>query len=302
MKKTTPAAALALALIGGPAFSADLPSLPALPALPIAETFAWKGSYAGLNAGGEWNSNATANLLSAPIFVAPGVGEEPWAASSSMASARTLATQGAGFIGGGQIGYNWRVNESFVVGMEADFQGIAGSANSGTSTSLLPAPTAGLNFLTVSSASKGLDYLGTVRGRVGYLVTPTLLAFASGGFAYGGAAAKTGFFQTVPNDQPASYEFLAANNSGFSNTRVGWTVGGGVEWLFCPNWSVKLEYLYYDLGNANYPVGITTDRNFGDILLVSNTRASTRFDGNVARVGVNYHFDWATASAIAQDF
>jgi outer membrane immunogenic protein len=305
MKKTTPAAALALALLGGTAFSADLPSraiLPALPALPMADTFTWSGFYAGLNAGGAWNSNAAANLLSAPVFVAPGVGEEPWAAGSSMASARTLATQSAGFIGGGQIGYNWRVNESFVLGMEADIQGVAGSADSGTNTSLLPAPTAGLNFLTVSSASKGLDYLGTVRGRVGYLVTPTLLAYATGGFAYGGVTAKTGFFQTVPNDQPPSYEFLAANNSAFSNTRVGWTVGGGVEWLFCPNWSVKLEYLYYDLGNANYSVGITTDRNFGDILLVSNTRASTRFDGNVARVGVNYHFDWAPASAIAQDF
>ena len=305
MQKTAPAAALALALVGGTAFSADLPArmvLPAPPALPIAETFAWQGFYAGLNAGGAWNSNATANLLSTPVFVAPGVGEEPWAASSSMASARTLATQGAGFIGGGQIGYNWQVNESFVLGMEADIQGIADSANSGTNTSLLPTPTAGLNFLTVSSASKGLDYLGTVRGRVGYLLTPTLLAFASGGFAYGGVTAKTGFFQTVPNDQPPSYQFLAANNSSFSNTRAGWTVGGGAEWLFCPNWSVKLEYLYYDLGNANYPVGITTDRNFGDILLVSNTRASTRFDGHVARLGVNYHFDWAAPSAIAQDF
>ena len=157
MKKTTLAAALALALVSGAAFSADLPSrmiLPPLPALPIAETLDWNGFYAGLNAGGAWNSNAAANLLSTPVFVAPGVGEEPWAASSSMASARTLATQGAGFIGGGQIGYNWRVSESFVAGMEADIQGIAGGADSGTSTSLLPTPTAGLNFLTVSSASK----------------------------------------------------------------------------------------------------------------------------------------------------
>jgi len=305
MKKIISAAALALALLGGTAFSADLPSrmiLPALPALPMAETLSWQGLYAGLNAGGAWNSNATANLLSAPVFVAPGVGEEPWAAGSSMASARTLATRAAGFIGGGQIGYNWRLGESFVLGMETDIQGIAGGADRGTNTSLLPTPTAGLNFLTVSSASKSLDYLGTVRGRVGYLPIPELLAYATGGFAYGGATARTGFFQTVPNDQPPSYEFLAANNSGFSNTRVGWTVGGGVEWLFCSNWSVKLEYLYYDLGNANYPVGVTTDKNFGDILLVSNTRASTRFDGHVARLGVNYHFDWAGASAIAQDF
>ena len=305
MKKTISAAALALALVGGTAFSADLPSrniLPALPTLPIEEIFTWNGFYAGLNAGGRWNSNATAKLLSTPVFVAPGVGEEPWAASSSMASARTLATQGVGFIGGGQIGHNWRANESLVLGIEADIQGIAGGANSGTNTSLLPTPTAGLNFLTASSASKSLDYLGTVRGRVGYLLTPALLAYATGGLAYGGVTAKTSFFQTVPNDQPPTYEFLAANNSGFSNARAGWTVGGGFEWLFCPNWSVKLEYLYYDLGDATYSVGITTDRNSGDILLVSNTRASTRFDGHVARIGVNYHFDWAAAPAIAQDF
>ena len=218
-----------------------------------------------------------------------------------MASARTLATQGAGFIGGGQIGYNWRVSESFVAGWSG-YPGDRGRRRQRDqrepSSDANGRPQLPDGF--VREQGPGLSRHGS--GRVGYLLTPTLLAYATGGFAYGGVTAKTGFFQTVPNDQPPSYEFLAANNSSFSNTRVGWTVGGGVEWLICPNWSVKLDYLDYDLGNANYPVGVTTDKNFGDILLVSNTRASTRFDGHVARVGVNYHFDWAPASAIAQDF
>ena len=66
MKKTTPAAALALSLVCGTAFAADLPSrmiLPAPPALRIAETFTWNGFYAGLNAGGAWNSATRANAL-----------------------------------------------------------------------------------------------------------------------------------------------------------------------------------------------------------------------------------------------
>ena len=112
--------------------------------------------------------------------------------------------------------------------------------------------------------------------------------------------AKTGFFQTVPNDQPPSYQFLAANNSSFSNTRAGWTVGGGASGDFV-NWSVKLEYLYYDRATRIIP-SASRPTGFGDILLVSNTRASTRFDGHVARLGVNYHFDWAAPSAIARDF
>ena len=64
-----------------------------------------------------------------------------------------------------------------------------------------------------------LDYIGTVRGRAGRLSTPTLLVYGTAGFAYGGVSAWS---QT--------------------NIRSGWTAGGGLEWMFAPNWSAKVEY------------------------------------------------------------
>ena len=91
-------------------------------------------------------------------------------------------------------------------------------------------------------------------------------------------------------------------SSSYSDTRVGWTVGGGVEWMFIPNWSAKLEYLYYDLGSATtsgaYVAGANTA---GALQWAYASTASTRFNGNVVRAGVNYHFNWgAPAPVIAK--
>ncbi len=86
-----------------------------------------------------------------------------------------------------------------------------------------------------------------------------------------------------------------------SKTYTGWTAGAGVEWLFNPKWSVKAEYLYYDLGTAN-------TANIGP-LWYSNTKAHALssagvradFDGNVVRLGVNYHLNgFAPAPLLAK--
>ena len=78
--------------------------------------------------------------------------------------------------------------------------------------------------------------------------------------------------------------------------RVGWTVGAGGEWMFAPNWSLKAEYLYYDLGTANYATGLS---QFclgagcavpGGLFASTTGITSVRFTGSTARVGVNYHF------------
>ena len=92
------------------------------------------------------------------------------------------------------------------------------------------------------------------------------------------------------------YNFPAHNINGFgfgsaSDTRVGWTASGGVEWMFAPNWSVKAEYLYYDLGSvdANYVV-LINDTASG-LNATFNGQASVDFKGHIARVGVNWHFN-----------
>jgi len=71
------------------------------------------------------------------------------------------------------------------------------------------------------------------------------------------------------------------------------TAGGGFEWMYAPGWSVKVEYLYYDLGSVNYSAGsaIGTGGPLFDVTTFTiASQASTRFNGNIVRAGLNWHF------------
>ena len=82
-----------------------------------------------------------------------------------------------------------------------------------------------------------------------------------------------------------------------SSFNAGWTVGGGVEWLFSPQWSAKLEYLYYDLGCLTTNVGLAPVVTPAGVALGSvGQQASAHFNGNIVRVGVNYRFNFAPPS------
>ena len=142
-----------------------------------------------------------------------------------------------------------------------------------------------------------------MRGRIGYLWTPTLLVYGTGGFAYGGVYA---------NVAQAAYENVSvAGTYAQTNTWVGggrqnqlltgWTAGGGAEWMFMPNWSLKAEALYWDLGRMN--VQTATFGVSGNATTVANTlgwgRSSVSYQGVQAKVGVNYHFNWGAAPVVA---
>jgi outer membrane immunogenic protein len=91
------------------------------------------------------------------------------------------------------------------------------------------------------------------------------------------------------------YENPTALSTGsFSDTRLGWTVGGGLEWMISPNWSFKAEYLYYDLGSVTYALSplVTTSNIPGEgPTSVVNPQSTTRFNCQIARVGVNFHLN-----------
>lgn len=156
----------------------------------------------------------------------------------------TLNTDG--WFGGGQIGYNAQFG-AFVLGVEADIQG-----------SDLSDTTALSNAFT--TATTDIDWFSTVRGRVGYAAGPTLVYF-TGGWAF----ADVNY--TV--DSPA----LTMSSD---DIQTGYTLGGGVEWAFAPNWSLKTEYLYVDLGEhtLSSPAGTYT----------------TETDFHTVRAGINYRF------------
>jgi outer membrane immunogenic protein len=321
MKKTLFAAtAIALALSAGAALAADLPSRKEAPVyIPPPPPPLWVGFYAGLNAGGTFGGDNTTNVLTSPLFAIPStVNTFPGPASLAASAALTGSAPGGnngGFIGGGQVGYNYQFYNNFLVGLEADIQGIAGTQGSGSHTAFVDA-LSGQGFPgnfaggTVT-VQKSLGYLGTVRGRLGYLVTPTLLIYGTGGLAYGGANSSTSIFggNTGVNLGLCCGNPAFGSSGQLSDSLVGWTVGGGLEWMFMPNWSAKVEYLYYDLGNVTYSAGVSPViaqpggvQPVGQLLYQLASQTSTRFNGNIVRVGVNYHFNWGAPAPVVAKY
>lgn len=263
----------------------------------------WTGFHAGLNAGGTFGNNSALNGQTWNLWQdASNVDYS----SAALLSGSASTSGNAGFIGGGQIGYDWQLSfhgMGFVTGVEADIQGIAGSG--GSPSRWLASPSADpenatTTLLSNQQGSANLSFLGTVRGRLGYLAMPTLLVYGTGGLAYGGLNARIQNTQ-IWQDETGPWN-LVYGQGAYSNTQVGWTAGGGAEWMFMPNWSAKVEYLYYDLGKVsgtviNTSYGLQPGVNTG---LQSATNYSGRVSGNIVRAGVNYHFNFASAPVVAK--
>ncbi|GAC1339831.1 MAG: porin family protein [Beijerinckiaceae bacterium] len=297
----------------GSAYAADLPSRKAPPvAYAPPPVFTWTGFYIGANAGGTWaqNNAITTTSVAGPCNAAFAgcVAVPNYSVTSAQAATFSIPGRSrVGFIGGGQLGYNWQFN-SFVAGIEADFQGIA-SNNNNANTNGLIAVVPNVNFPgfpVVQSAYsfQKLNYLGTVRGRLGFLATPALLLYATGGLAYGGVSGSTGIVQDVAVCAGAGTDCRGSSLGAFSRTRLGYTLGGGLEWMFLPNWSVKAEYMYYDLGRVTSSsllnqicTGATCAVN-GGLFASSLATSTTRYNGHVARLGLNYHFAWGAPAPV----
>jgi outer membrane immunogenic protein len=146
---------------------------------------------------------------------------------------------------GGTLGYNWQAGQ-IVFGLEGDIDWSNIKGNTFTACTL--------------GCQTENTWLGTVRGRIGYAFD-RFMPYVTGGFAFGDVKATTpGFI-------------------GASDTRTGWTLGGGLEFALAGNWTVKAEYLYVDLGNFNCGLncGATTPDNVS-------------FKSNIVRAGLNYRF------------
>ena len=306
--KTLLAATASLALLAGSALAADLPSRKA-PVAPPPPPPMWTGFYAGLNAGGTFGNNSAPNTTTWNVYRYPSSADY---VSAALLSGSAFNNGSGGFIGGGQIGYNWQIpygSAGFVSGIEADIQGIAGSGSTGSRWTAADTRDGYGNRYPVTllgnqQGKANLQYLGTVRGRLGYLVMPTLLVYGTGGLAYGGVSLNITNFQSWIDPTGAGYNAVVAGNGSYANTQVGWTAGGGLEWMFMQNWSAKVEYLYYDLGRISGSF-VNTWSGLGSYTpgssdVESVTNFSARSSGNIVRAGVNYHFNWGAAPVVAK--
>jgi outer membrane immunogenic protein len=287
MKTALPAVTvIALALSAGSALGADLPSRKApveVPPPPL-----WTGFYAGLNAGGTFSGDGGVTVTHLDARPDP-------AASSALSG--TANTNFAGFIGGGQVGYNYQISPALVLGLETDIQGVVGNGGSPSFSSVAGGVINPANVYSGNGyVSQSFDYLGTARARVGYLFAPSWLAYATGGLAHGWTNLSHTIFGNVTNG--GALVGVSYGNVNTSRTQFGWTVGGGVEWAFAPNWSAKLEYLYYDLGSYSIGaqtqgVSLKTGAALNGVSLVNG-----QFNGHIVRVGLNYHFNFDPSAPI----
>jgi outer membrane immunogenic protein len=294
LRRTLLASAGAMALTGA-ALAADLPSRAPPPVyLPPPPVFTWTGLYIGINAGYTWSNNNNVDTDAVSVSSIAGLNGDIGGEVATLATG-DVPVSVKGFIGGGQIGYNYQFANSFVVGIEADIQGVAGAshtsslAQSGVVPGSIGIGGVPVGASSVITSSRDIHYLGTVRGRLGFTLTPTFLVYGTGGLAYGGVSSSTNVTETLGfPDTPTPFDTFG----NLSNSRVGWTAGGGFEWLFAPNWSLKVEYLYYDLGRATYALApLQQFGAFGAVLeTVTAVQSSTRFNGNIVRAGLNYHF------------
>lgn len=292
------ASAGAMALSGA-ALAAEPPPYVPPPPPPM-----WTGFYVGLNAGGTWSNSNSVSSIGAPVFANPAnpLGARSIASALATVGTTVLPAKTAGFIGGGQIGYNYQFATSWVAGIEADIQGAAGARNAPRIATFTQVPNFAENYQSVVTVTKRFDYFGTVRGRCGFLVTPTLLAYGTGGFAYGGVAASTFITAVESLGNPPYPPVLGV--AGISTTRTGWTAGGGIEWMFAPNWSAKAEYLYFDLSRITNGFTLTQiNLGLGGVPWgIATVQSSTRFNGNIVRGGINYHFNWGYPAPVVAKY
>jgi outer membrane immunogenic protein len=236
------------------------------PAPPPECDFTWTGFYFGGNAGYGWGH---ADTDFEPL---------PDAATFVSLKPRELSPDPGGFIGGGQVGYNYQVNKWFVLGAEADFQGtdIEGDDSTSPIVQFSGLPNAPDSFLF---AHERMQWLGTVRGRIGFAPICRLLIYGTGGFAYGNV------------DYSANTNFGAGNPTypvDFSETKTGWTAGGGVEYALTNHWTVRAEYLHYDLGDEHR----TQNELIGGVPAGPPFFVRYNFEtsGEIVRAGFNFKF------------
>jgi outer membrane immunogenic protein len=251
------------AIIAGPAAAADMaaraPAAPAYKAPPPVALYNWSGFYVGGHVGYSW-MDSTDQIVG---FDGPSAA---FLAANRVTTSIPLRPKGA--IGGVQAGFNWQAPGSiWVWGLEADISG-TGLRDTGT----LDLFASGRPM----TASEKLDWFGTVRGRVGVAPWDRGLVYVTGGLAYGHVSLSTAM---------SNINSCAGNNcqSGSTGpTKAGWTAGAGAEWAFFDNWSLKVEYLYFNLGSVSH---FMTDPNFVFVF-----DASATIKGSIARVGLNYRF------------
>jgi outer membrane immunogenic protein len=223
----------------------------------------WSGWYVGGNVGGSWGDTK----LRTQVTPGSGAGAISSGDAAAIAAASHDTSNKAGFTGGAQGGYNYIYNNMWLFGVEGDIGGM--DIRSTSTKPIASTVTPGTVYTLNQEVTSG--WLITVRPRVGYVYN-RYMVYGTIGFAWSNL--KYAASISANNGLPT----LATDSSA---TKTGWAGGLGVAYAYSPNWHLRGEWLYADLGHANAAT-------------LSRSTATIRPDDNVAanlvRVGVDYRF------------
>ena len=244
-------ALLATTAISATALAADLPSRRAPPVFvppPAIPVFTWTGFYVGAQAGYEFGRSTA------------------FASTPALGGVAANGANPNGFIGGGHVGYNFSTQSIPVLGTLGPFGGAGGVIG-------IEGDVDGSDYhrtYLLGGISNGVreDIQGSVRGRLGIAVDRALF-YATGGVAFG--SLHNSYLNTF-NGFTDSY----------NNTRVGYTVGGGIEYAITNNFSLRAEYRYTDYGSFSNNLAVST----AGAVNVRHRETDNRVQG-----GFSYKFD-----------
>jgi outer membrane immunogenic protein len=259
--------------INAHALAADLPERLTYKAPVVGPVWDWTGTYLGGGVGAKWaDTTWTTTSIVYPFF----------AAVVDRSSPRDYDSSGLRL--GGYFGYNWQFAPQWVAGVEADWA----YANKKVATAGIPGcsivcivgfPGPGVD---VSSVKMGWD--ASARVRLGFLLTPNLLAYGTGGIAWQHFEASATCQHTLPD--PICVVLPGSPFASVTNkvTRTGWTIGGGLEARISGNWLLRGEYRYSDFG--------TKDNSFNLGLPGATTivNSQLKITTQIATLGIAYKF------------
>lgn len=267
--------AIAVLAMAAPAGAADLPirKAPVYKAPPAAVVTSWTGCYAGGHVGyswSDWQDNVVPGARATTLNPIADPGDP-------IVFGYNGSFKTDGFAGGLQFGCDYQYGV-IVVGLVSD---ISWTSQSQTSNpfAIVPVnpPISSDEFAHVK-----LEAFGTARARVGWAYSNNFLFYATGGLAW--ARAQVSYNGQVANGGAPLASFAVSDET----YHIGWALGVGVDYRFGSNWTVGVEYLHLDLGNANYRFGNTFPNVTSTEALGSGTNFDLRTD--IVRVTANYRF------------
>jgi outer membrane immunogenic protein len=231
--------------------AADMP-VKAPPPAP-APVWSWTGFYVGANVGYGWSQKTFVNNFSPPI------------------GAVDATPNPSGVVGGLQAGYNFQIN-SLLLGIEGNFDW------SGAKSSVSCFP-----LLAPQTCTADPRWVAAITGRIGEIFGQSLF-YVRGGAAWVHDSYSNLALAGAPSPALPGLLFVA------NETRAGWVIGGGIEYMFLPNWSAKIEYNYYGFPDKSVSFSDGSGDSFTE-LIKQNMQTVT--------VGINYHFGAVVGPAVA---